>query len=293
MSAIILCRRKILRQTARIDAAEGSGAAKVLRVLDDYLVRTGCKVSDIFRSLSLRGALELSGVELEVGSSLIDDMGITRDEASKKSLIFYMHNLLTFMEKDKNSDVNVQELEQALHEFRELRLDYPSLGDGPMTLIHPHELQTLADYVFQQALNISSEEEGSLQGVRAEAEIGKPTIQLGLGGEINKGIDGAVGNGSVGKVVSVAQLQAVFDNACQEHDNRHRQGERGVNIRTVLGVKRCVTSEQDMKELGDKMMGWLQASRTFDRTPTGRMPTLVERMTDKQRVELELYRQRQ
>lgn len=35
----------------------------------------------------------------------------------------------------------------------------------------------------------------------------------------------------------------------------------------------------------DKVMEWLRSSRTFDRAPTGRIPTSEERMTERQRIE--------
>lgn len=35
-------------------------------------------------------------------------------------------------------------------------------------------------------------------------------------------------------------------------------------------------------------MEWLRSSRTFDRAPTGRVPTLAEQMTERQKMELEL-----
>lgn len=35
-------------------------------------------------------------------------------------------------------------------------------------------------------------------------------------------------------------------------------------------------------------MEWLRSSRTFDRAPTGRVPTLKEQMTERQKMELEL-----
>lgn len=46
----------------------------------------------------------------------------------------------------------------------------------------------------------------------------------------------------------------------------------------TLSLKACV----------DKVMEWLRNSRTFDRAPTGRVPTLAEQMTERQKMEVEL-----
>ncbi|CAN0360661.1 unnamed protein product, partial [Discosporangium mesarthrocarpum] len=98
----------------------------------------------MFRSLSLRGKLELTKAELEMGLSLIDGLDLTKHE---------VHTLLVFLDRNHSATVDPHELDLALREFRILRRDEPSFGDGPRSLLDPQELDALAEVVFHLALS--------------------------------------------------------------------------------------------------------------------------------------------
>lgn len=56
--------------------------------------------------------------------------------------------MVRFLDKDSSGTIDVAEIDEAVREFRELTLDMPSLGTGPMTVIDAAEIGRLARRSF-------------------------------------------------------------------------------------------------------------------------------------------------
>lgn len=56
--------------------------------------------------------------------------------------------VVRYLDKDGSGTVDIQELDKALREFRELKRDMPSLGAGPLTIFDPLDLDQVAHCSF-------------------------------------------------------------------------------------------------------------------------------------------------
>ncbi|CBN78026.1 hypothetical protein Esi_0082_0041 [Ectocarpus siliculosus] len=259
--------RRALKLRARIAAAQASGAAKVLRRIHEHLVQTRHKVVDMFRSFSLRGHLSLTTAELEMALSLVDGLELTRRE---------VRSVVRFLDKDSSGTIDVAEIDEAVREFRELTLDMPSLGTGPMTVIDAAEIGRLArrtfdDIVVNNAPPSSSSRIDNDNNTRS--------------GGSNDGDDDDKGEHQA--TVRVSDVSAAFEEAFRQF-KADGEGQHSIAAMRHPGIQQPSTDTQHAQACVDKVMEWLRNSRTFDRAPTGRVPTLAEQMTERQKMEVEL-----
>ncbi|CAM9155421.1 unnamed protein product [Scytosiphon promiscuus] len=260
--------RRAIKLRERIAAAEASGAAKVLRRIHEHLVQTGHKVVDMFHSFSLRGNLTLTTAELEMALSLVDGLEVTRRE---------VRSVVRFLDKDNSGTIDVAEVDEAIRDFRELSRDLPTLGIGPLTVLDSAEINRLARRTFAHiaarracsSLNGTDEKDGG-----AASGLGKRTTCTSSRGE-------------GGRTISVADISEAFREAFQQF-KAEGDGKHSIGAMRHPGTQQPSTDTQHAQACVDKVMEWLRSSRTFDRAPTGRVPTLAEQMTERQKMELEL-----
>ncbi|CAM9854802.1 unnamed protein product, partial [Ectocarpus sp. 12 AP-2014] len=259
--------RRALKLRARIAATQASGAAKVLRRIHEHLVQTRHKVVDMLRSFSLRGHLSLTTAELEMALSLVDGLEFTRRE---------VRSVVRFLDKDSSGTIDVAEIDEAVREFRELTLDMPSLGTGPMTVIDAAEIGRLARRTFDDIVVNNAPPSPS-----SRIENDNNTCSGGS----NDGDDHDKGEHQ--DTVRVSDVSAAFEEAFRQF-KADGEGQHSIAAMRHPGIQQPSTDTQHAQACVDKVMEWLRNSRTFDRAPTGRVPTLAEQMTERQKMEVEL-----
>ncbi|CAM9126272.1 unnamed protein product, partial [Laminaria digitata] len=262
----------------RIMAADGSGATKVLRRINEHLARTGLKVMDSFNSFTLRDNLNLTMAEFEMAVSLIDGLDLTRREVRSVS---------RFLDKDSSGVIDVTEVDKAVREFRQLSRDMPSIGTGPMTVIDLSEVERLAKRSFSDMLTSRDNDQitppdGAQKGVGVGQEK-EAREEDGQGQDEGRG---GVGEG-LAATVSVSEITAAFEEAFRQF-KAGASKEEPAGARWYPAAQHPPADAQYEQASADKVAEWLRSSRTFGRAPTGRVPPLAEQMSDRQRMEAEL-----
>ncbi|CAM9980446.1 unnamed protein product, partial [Sphacelaria rigidula] len=204
-----------------------------------------------------------------------------------------VRSVVRFLDKDFSGTVDVRELDNAIRNFRALRRECPSLGAGPLTVLDPSDLDRLATYSFAQMLQRRQEQQ------RCQAKNSACQSHSGTGGSsgdtTTKPAADTVVSGSGIATVSVSEIAAAFKKAAREFEAQRQRGRQQGSDQASQSTSSTgnnyphpSTDTKQAKEHVDKIMEWLRSSRTFDRAPTGRIPTLAEKMTVRQRMELEL-----
>ncbi|CAM9315039.1 unnamed protein product [Hapterophycus canaliculatus] len=215
----------------------------------------------MFHSFSLRGNLILTTAELEMALSLVDGLEV--------------RSVVQFLDKDNSGTIDVAEVDEAIRDFRELSRDLPSLGTGPLTVLDAAEIDRLARRTFA---DIAARRTSSpLMGNNEKGDDGDRD-----GDEVDRNKEGGRNT-----TISVADISEAFREAFQQF-KADGEGKHSIGAMRHPGTQQPSTDTQHAQVRVDKMMAWLRSSRTFDRAPTGRVPTLAEQMTERQKMELEL-----
>eukprot|EP00639_Heterosigma_akashiwo_P013873 CAMPEP_0206361560 /NCGR_PEP_ID=MMETSP0294-20121207/435_1 /ASSEMBLY_ACC=CAM_ASM_000327 /TAXON_ID=39354 /ORGANISM="Heterosigma akashiwo, Strain CCMP2393" /LENGTH=1159 /DNA_ID=CAMNT_0053806469 /DNA_START=117 /DNA_END=3598 /DNA_ORIENTATION=+ len=128
-----LQRQKEEAMRKKVFEAEESGAASVLAAID-YQIQKGAKIDLIFQQIDILKTGHISAEGLQMGLQL---MNIDLPFSQVKLLV-------SFMDEDGDGTLDLIEFDRALYTFRQLKLDYPFLGNKKPPILTQDKINAVA-----------------------------------------------------------------------------------------------------------------------------------------------------